>query len=97
MSAKNLEMRYATVKDEPQGGVFDATFDVAKGELFTLLGPSGCGKSTTLRSIAGLELPQRGDIALDGSDIFTRRPVRSYPCTIGTSAWCFSPTRSGRT
>ena len=33
------------------------SFEVGKGELFTLLGPSGCGKTTTLRCIAGLEQP----------------------------------------
>jgi iron(III) transport system ATP-binding protein len=41
-----------------------ASFEVTEGELFTLLGPSGCGKTTTLRSIAGLEHPDRGRIVL---------------------------------
>jgi ABC-type Fe3+/spermidine/putrescine transport system ATPase subunit len=31
-------------------------------EYLTLLGPSGCGKTTTLRMIAGLELPDEGEI-----------------------------------
>jgi len=35
------------------------------GEFFALLGPSGCGKTTTLRMIAGLELPTRGQSALE--------------------------------
>ena len=43
----------------------DISFEVPKGELFTLLGPSGCGKTTTLRSIAGLERPQSGEIGVD--------------------------------
>ena len=38
------------------------SFEVSKGQLFTLLGPSGCGKTTTLRCIAGLEQPVRGEI-----------------------------------
>ena len=38
------------------------TFDVAAGELATLLGPSGCGKTTTLRLIAGLERADEGEI-----------------------------------
>ncbi len=45
------------------GAVFavnDISFEVKEGELFTLLGPSGCGKTTTLRSVAGLEHPDRG-------------------------------------
>jgi len=36
--------------------------EVAPGELVTLLGPSGCGKTTTLRCVAGLERPDRGEI-----------------------------------
>jgi multiple sugar transport system ATP-binding protein len=36
-------------------------------EFVVLLGPSGCGKTTTLRSIAGLEEIDSGDIAIDGS------------------------------
>ncbi|MBO0822682.1 MAG: ABC transporter ATP-binding protein [Actinobacteria bacterium] len=40
--------------------------DVADGEFVTLLGPSGCGKTTTLRMIAGLERPDRGEIEIGG-------------------------------
>jgi iron(III) transport system ATP-binding protein len=42
----------------------DVTFEVAPGELFTLLGPSGCGKTTTLRVVAGLERLDAGTVRL---------------------------------
>ena len=45
-------------------------FEIADGELVSLLGPSGCGKTTTLRSIAGLETPEGGRIAIDGQVVF---------------------------
>ncbi|MBD1851927.1 ABC transporter ATP-binding protein [Leptolyngbya sp. FACHB-711] len=44
--------------------VRDLSLGVDNGEFLTLLGPSGCGKSTTLRMIAGLEQPTRGEIRI---------------------------------
>ena len=48
--------------------------EVAQGEFITLLGASGCGKTTTLRIIAGLELPDAGQVILKGQDITNREP-----------------------
>jgi len=44
--------------------VNDVSFEVAPGELLTLLGPSGCGKTTTMRALAGLEKISSGEIFL---------------------------------
>jgi iron(III) transport system ATP-binding protein len=49
----------------------DVSFSVPEGKLFTLLGPSGCGKTTTLRSIAGLERPNAGDITVNGEAVYS--------------------------
>ena len=51
--------------------VQEVSFEVGAGKLFTLLGPSGCGKTTTLRSIAGLERPKSGEIAVDGTLVYS--------------------------
>lgn len=42
---------------------------IADREIVAVLGPSGSGKSTLLRAIAGLEVPQRGRIIRDGTDL----------------------------
>ena len=42
---------------------------VAPGELIALLGPLGCGKTTALRVLAGFEVPDQGEVLVDGTDI----------------------------
>lgn len=48
--------------------------DIQRGEFITLLGASGCGKTTTLRIIAGLENPDKGNVLLEGQDITSLEP-----------------------
>lgn len=45
------------------------SIDIAEGELVALLGPSGCGKTTALRSLAGLQELDRGQMIVDGKDV----------------------------
>ena len=58
--------------------VADLSFEIAKGEFFTLLGPSGCGKSTTLMMLAGLEEPDGGEIRLRGTDVTRTVPEKRH-------------------
>ncbi|MFJ5792474.1 ABC transporter ATP-binding protein [Lysinibacillus sp. NPDC093197] len=44
----------------------ELSFTMSKGEIVGVLGPSGSGKSTLLRLLAGLEMPERGIISIDG-------------------------------
>ncbi|MFI7096183.1 ABC transporter ATP-binding protein [Streptomyces lydicus] len=65
-------------KSYPDGttAVDDLTFEVAEGELVTLVGPSGCGKTTTMKMVNRLIEPTSGRIFLDGEDISTVDPVQ---------------------
>ena len=54
------------------GGV-DLAIDT--GEFLTLVGPSGCGKSTLLRILAGLEMPDSGEVRIDGHVVNNTRPA----------------------
>ena len=45
------------------------SFDIHKGETFSLVGESGCGKSTVAKLIVGLHNPSRGEIVFDGANI----------------------------
>lgn len=44
----------------------DVSIDVASGELVALLGPSGCGKSTLLNLVGCIDLPDEGEVLIDG-------------------------------
>ncbi|MYT71894.1 MULTISPECIES: betaine/proline/choline family ABC transporter ATP-binding protein [unclassified Streptomyces] len=52
------------------------SFEVAEGELVTLVGPSGCGKTTTMMMVNRLIEPTSGRIYVDGEDIATVDPVK---------------------
>ena len=47
----------------------DVSLSLSAGELVALIGPSGCGKSTLLRLVAGLDVPDSGELAVDGKAI----------------------------
>ncbi len=44
-------------------------FEVERGEIFVVMGPSGGGKSVLLKHIIGLELPEEGEILIEGESI----------------------------
>ena len=77
ISVKDLQKSFAGARGEVRA-LRGVSFEVGKGELFTLLGPSGCGKTTTLRCIAGLEQPLCGEIVDRRSGGFQRRQRHLY-------------------
>lgn len=68
---EHVSKRYA----DGTTAVDDLSFEVAEGELVTLVGPSGCGKTTTMKMVNRLIEPTSGQIFLDGEDIATIDPV----------------------
>jgi len=75
---KNLLKRFKKVV-----AVNHVDLEVQEGEMLTLLGPSGCGKTTTLRCIAGLEVPNEGDIIIDGRSMVSQGFVHPSKRGIG--------------
>ncbi|MFC7219554.1 ABC transporter ATP-binding protein [Streptomyces polyrhachis] len=71
-------IRFEHVTKRYPGGttaVRDLTFEVAAGELVTLVGPSGCGKTTTMKMVNRLIEPSEGRILVDGEDVMAGDPV----------------------
>ena len=62
---KSLEKQFKS-QQGPVKALRGISLEIAEGEFCVLLGPSGCGKTTTLRSVAGLEKPDAGEIEIDG-------------------------------
>ena len=58
---EHISHRYETAQI-----INDISFNIHSNEVVSLLGPSGCGKTTLLRLAAGLEMPDAGEIKLDG-------------------------------
>jgi putative ABC transport system ATP-binding protein len=46
-----------------------ADLRVSRGEFVAVMGPSGCGKSTLLNIIAGLDLPDEGEVVIAGQSL----------------------------
>lgn len=66
ISLNNIFFRYPKAEKNVLDGA-SAIFD--KGKMYAITGPSGSGKSTLLSLIAGIEIPQNGEIQIDGSKI----------------------------
>ena len=49
--------------------VDDLSFSFSSGEVVGFVGPNGAGKTTTMRILATLDIPDSGDILLDGKSI----------------------------
>ena len=85
LDIRNLTKRFSRVV-----AVDDVSLQIGSGEIFALLGPSGCGKSTLLRMIAGLELPDSGEILLDNASI-AKIPANKRPINMVFQSYAVFP------
>jgi len=71
VEVRNLQKAFKRADGTPVKAIDDVSLSVRSGECIVLLGPSGCGKTTLLRSIAGLEKPDAGEILIGGETMFS--------------------------
>ena len=72
---KVLEVKDLNLYIEGRHILKDVSFEVYKGEIFTILGGSGSGKTTITKCIVGLFKPTSGSIKLFGKDISSLGPT----------------------
>ena len=85
MTVRSLEKRFGHVV-----ALENLDLEILDKEFVTLLGPSGCGKTTTLRLIAGLEEPTKGDIYFDGQSV-THLPPNSRDIAMVFQSYALYP------
>jgi len=73
VSVKGIYKNYGDVE-----ALRDMSLDFPKGQLTSLLGPSGCGKTTLLKIIAGLLVPNQGEVYVNGRIVTEPGPDRAF-------------------
>jgi ABC-2 type transport system ATP-binding protein len=64
-----LAVRGVTRRFGDLTAVDDVSFEIQRGEILGFIGPNGAGKTTTMRICATLDLPDEGDVLVDGLSV----------------------------
>ena len=78
-----IEFRSVTKTYRGRRVIDELSLMMGSGERIVLFGTSGCGKSTMLLLIAGLVVPDTGDIRIDGEVVSTARRILVAPQSRG--------------
>jgi branched-chain amino acid transport system ATP-binding protein len=71
LKVENIQMAFGGVQ-----ALMGVSFEVKKGEIFSIIGPNGAGKTVLLNCINGLYTPQKGRVEFDGKDISNLKPYQ---------------------
>ena len=76
--AENISIQFGGVK-----AVTNVSFEVQKGEVFTIIGPNGAGKTTIFNLISLIYPPTSGRITFEGREItgMSPAPSRTLSCS----------------
>ncbi len=85
LTIRGVEKRFGAVQ-----AIDGIDLDIQENEFFALLGASGSGKTTLLRMLAGFELPDGGQIILDGKDV-SRVPPNHRPVNLMFQSYALFP------
>jgi branched-chain amino acid transport system ATP-binding protein len=71
LEVRDLHVHYGRIE-----AIKGISFEVAEGEIVTLIGANGAGKTTTLKTVSGVRPVTSGSVVFDGNDITTMQPHR---------------------
>jgi branched-chain amino acid transport system ATP-binding protein len=71
LKVENLHMAFGGVQ-----ALMGVSFEVKKGQIFSIIGPNGAGKTVMLNCINGLYHPQKGKVEFEGKDITRSKPYQ---------------------
>ena len=77
-SGVSLQVRGLRKSFDGQEVLKGLDFEVEPGEIFVIMGPSGSGKSVLLKHLIGLELPDAGEILINGESIQSPETASKY-------------------
>lgn len=79
LSAKRLVKTYGHVV-----GLDGVSLDLYAGEVLAIIGDNGAGKTTLIKCLTGAEIPDGGELSLDGKTVHFRRPQDARDAGIET-------------
>ncbi|PWA11145.1 ABC transporter ATP-binding protein [Pueribacillus theae] len=71
LEIENVSLQFGGVK-----ALSDVSYQIEKGEIFSLIGPNGAGKTSMLNCISGLYRPTNGSIRFKGQEILNMKPFK---------------------
>ena len=83
---ENLEYLYSMGTPFQTAALDDVSLEIEKGELVGIIGHTGSGKSTLIQHLNGLLEPHKGNVILDGENIWTkenRKKIRQVRFAVG--------------
>jgi len=67
--------KYYYLKGETVKALKGINLQIKYGEYISIMGPSGSGKTTLFNVIGGLDKPTKGEVLLDGRDLWKLKPA----------------------
>jgi len=88
LEVQNLTKIYSG-PNGPLNAVDNVSLHIKTGEFLAVQGPSGSGKTTLLLSIGGLQTPDKGNVIVEGKNIYRMKPDARAQFRAGTIGFVF--------